>query len=107
MLQNVGESIPLLPDLLDAECEVVSKQVQDTVFLSDLTTFLTPHLGDVGFAGCKVFTTHKRIEIIIRASLSREVLGERGSRLRSLAESIRSRYSSPAENIQLFVERVC
>merc|ERR1712203_757221 len=47
-----------------------------------------------------------RTEIIIRATRTREVLGEKGRRIRELTSVVQKRYGFPENSVELFAERV-
>merc|ERR1712110_1033278 len=47
-----------------------------------------------------------RTEIIIRATRTREVLGEKGRRIRELTAVVQKRYAFPENSVELFAERV-
>merc|ERR1711981_926737 len=47
-----------------------------------------------------------RTEIIIRATRTREVLGDKGRRIRELAALVQKRYGFPENSVELFAERV-
>merc|ERR1712196_173505 len=59
------------------------KFVADGVFYSELNEFLQRTLAEDGFSGAEVRVTPIRTEIIIRATRTREVLGEKGRRIRA------------------------
>merc|ERR1712217_529695 len=62
-------------------------------------------MGD-GYAGVEVRVTPIRTEIIIRATRTREVLGEKGRRIRELTAVVQKRYGFPENSVELFAERV-
>merc|ERR1711981_805735 len=47
-----------------------------------------------------------RTEIIIRATRTREVLGDKGRRIRELAALVQKRFRFPENSVELFAERV-
>lgn len=47
-----------------------------------------------------------RTEIIIRATRTREVLGEKGRRIRELTSLVQKRFGFPPDSVELFAERV-
>merc|ERR1719169_45735 len=68
------------------------KFVADGVFFAELNQFLMRTLAEDGYAGVEVRVTPIRTEIIIRATRTREVLGEKGRRIRELtAERVENR----------------
>merc|ERR1712194_346391 len=82
------------------------KFVNDGVFFAELNEFLTRELGEDGYAGAEVRVTPIRTEIIVRATRTREVLGEKGRRIRELTAVVQKRYGFPENSVELFAERV-
>jgi small subunit ribosomal protein S3e len=82
------------------------KFVADGVFYAELNEFLMRTLAEDGYAGVEVRVTPIRTEIIIRATRTREVLGEKGRRIRELTAVVQKRYNFPDNSVELFAERV-
>ena len=82
------------------------KFVADGVFYSELNEFLQRTLAEDGFSGAEVRVTPIRTEIIIRATRTREVLGEKGRRIRELTAVVQKRFGFPENSVELFAERV-
>eukprot|EP00930_Biecheleria_cincta_P015288 TRINITY_DN127_c0_g1_i5.p1 TRINITY_DN127_c0_g1~~TRINITY_DN127_c0_g1_i5.p1 ORF type:complete len:237 (+),score=59.34 TRINITY_DN127_c0_g1_i5:79-789(+) len=82
------------------------KFVADGVFNAELNEFLARTLGEDGYAGVEVRVTPIRTEIIIRATRTREVLGEKGRRIRELTALVQKRFGFPENSVELFAERV-
>jgi small subunit ribosomal protein S3e len=82
------------------------KFVQDGVFYAELNEFLQNELGEDGYAGVEVRNTPMRTEIIIRATRTQNVLGEKGRRIRELASQVQKRFNFPEGNVELYAERV-
>merc|ERR1712066_770843 len=82
------------------------KFVNDGVFYSELNEFLTRVLGEDGYAGVEIRVTPIRTEIIVRATRTREVLGDKGRRIRELTSVVQKRYGFPENSVELFAERV-
>jgi len=82
------------------------KFVADGVFYAELNEFLQRTLAEDGYAGVEVRVTPIRTEIIIRATRTREVLGEKGRRIRELTALVQKRYGFPENSVELFAERV-
>jgi len=82
------------------------KFVADGVFYAGLNEFLMRTLAEDGYAGVEVRVTPIRTEIIIRATRTREVLGEKGRRIRELTAVVQKRYGFPENSVELFAERV-
>merc|ERR1719389_1539202 len=82
------------------------KFVADGVFYAELNEFLQRTLAEDGYAGVEVRVTPIRTEIIIRATRTREVLGEKGRRIRELTAVVQKRFRFPENSVELFAERV-
>eukprot|EP00747_Dinoflagellata_sp_TGD_P104797 gnl/TRDRNA2_/TRDRNA2_169351_c0_seq15.p1 gnl/TRDRNA2_/TRDRNA2_169351_c0~~gnl/TRDRNA2_/TRDRNA2_169351_c0_seq15.p1 ORF type:complete len:234 (+),score=58.76 gnl/TRDRNA2_/TRDRNA2_169351_c0_seq15:92-793(+) len=82
------------------------KFVADGVFYAELNEFLTRELSEDGYAGVEVRVTPIRTEIIIKATRTREVLGEKGRRIRELTAVVQKRFGFPENSVELFAERV-
>jgi len=82
------------------------KFVADGVFYAELNEFLQNELGEDGYAGVEVRVTPLRTEIIIRATRTQNVLGEKGRRIRELTSLVQKRFQFPEGNVELYAERV-
>jgi small subunit ribosomal protein S3e len=82
------------------------KFVQDGVFYAELNEFLMRELAEEGYAGVEVRATPIRTEIIIRATQTQNVLGDKGRRIRELTSVVQKRFSFPEGGVELYAERV-
>ena len=82
------------------------KFVRDGVFHAELYEFLKRELAEDGFAGVEHRVTPQRTEIVSRATKTKEVLGEKGRRIRELTSCVQKRFRYPENGVQLYVERV-
>jgi len=82
------------------------KFVADGVFRAELGEFFTRELSEEGYSGCEVRVTHARTEIIIRATHTQEVLGEKGRRIRELTSLVQKRFKFPEGSLELYAEKV-
>jgi ribosomal protein uS3 len=82
------------------------KFIADGVFYAELNEFLTRTLAEDGYSGVEVRVTPIRTDIIIRATRTREVLGEKGRRIRELTALVQRRFGFPENSVELFAERV-
>jgi len=82
------------------------KFVADGVFYSELNELLTRELSEDGYAGVEVRTTPIRTEIIIRATRTQSVLGEKGQRIRELTSVVQKRFDFADNAVELYAERV-
>jgi small subunit ribosomal protein S3e len=88
---------------------VVSKKrkfVADGVFYAELNEFLQRELSADGYAGVEVRVTPARTEIIIRATKTQAVLGEKGRRIRELTSIVQKRFAFPENTVELYAEKV-
>jgi len=82
------------------------KFVADGVFYAELNELLTRELAEDGFAGVEVRVTPMRTEIIIRATRTQSVLGEKGIRIRELTSVVQKRFNFAEGAVELYAERV-
>jgi len=83
------------------------KFVADGVFYAELNEFLQRELGEDGYSGVEVRVTPVRTEIIISATRTQNVLGEKGRRIRELTSLVQKRFNFPENNnVELYAERV-
>ena len=64
------------------------KFVADGVFKAELNEFLKRELAEDGYSGVEVRVTPLRTEIIILATRTQNVLGEKGRRIRELTSVV-------------------
>lgn len=67
---------------------------------AELSEFFTRELSEEGYSGCEVRVTHARTEIIIRATHTQEVLGEKGRRIRELTSLVQKRFKFPEGSVE-------
>merc|ERR1712183_1088039 len=82
------------------------KFVQDGVFKAELNEFLTRELAEDGYSGGKVRVTPSRTEIIILATRTQNVLGNKGQRIRELTSVVQKRFNYPDGAVELYAEKV-
>jgi len=82
------------------------KFVADGIFYAELNEFFQNELGEDGYAGVEVRVTPLRTEIIIRATRTQNVLGEKGRRIRELTSHVQKRFQFPEGSVELYAERV-
>merc|ERR1711916_256845 len=70
------------------------KFVADGVFYAELNEMLARELSEQNYAGVEVRVTPNRTEIIIKATHTQDVLGDRGRRIRELTAVSRSALAS-------------
>ncbi|CAG9782327.1 unnamed protein product [Diatraea saccharalis] len=82
------------------------KFVGDGVFKAELNEFLTRELAEDGYSGVEVRVTPTRSEIIIMATRTQSVLGEKGRRIRELTSVVQKRFNIPEHSVELYAEKV-
>ncbi|KAF5458763.1 hypothetical protein F2P56_022769, partial [Juglans regia] len=82
------------------------KFVADGVFFAELNEVLTRELAEDGYSGVEVRVTPMRTEIIIRATRTQNVLGEKGRRIRELTSLVQKRFKFPENSVELYAEKV-
>jgi len=82
------------------------KFVADGVFYSELNELLQRELAEDGYSGVEVRVTPTRTEIIIKATKTKNVLGEKGRRIRELTTVVQKRFSFAEGTVELYAERV-
>jgi small subunit ribosomal protein S3e len=82
------------------------KFVADGIFFAELNEFLSRELAEQGYSGVEVRVTPTRTEVIIRATRTKEVLGEKGRRIRELTSVVQKRFNFNPGTVELFAERV-
>jgi small subunit ribosomal protein S3e len=71
-----------------------------------LNEFFVRELAAEGYSGVEVRVTPARTEIIIRATRTQDVLGEKGRRIRELTSLVQKRFNFPEGTVELYAEKV-
>merc|ERR1711924_339524 len=82
------------------------KFVADGVFYAELNELLVRELAEDGYSGVEVRQPPARHEIIIRATRTQNVLGEKGRRIRELTAVVQKRFGFPPGSVELYAEKV-
>jgi len=82
------------------------KFIADGLFYAELDELLQRELSEEGFSGVEVRVTPNRTEIIIRAVRTKDVLGEKGKRIRELTAIVEKRFGFSEGAVQLYAEKV-
>mmetsp|Transcript_9122 Transcript_9122/g.13680 ORF Transcript_9122/g.13680 Transcript_9122/m.13680 type:complete len:229 (-) Transcript_9122:34-720(-) len=82
------------------------KFVADGVFYAELNELLTRELAEAGYSGVEVRVTPMRTEIIIRATRTMLVLGEKGQRIRELTSVVQKRFNFADGTVELYAEKI-
>lgn len=89
-----------------AQISKKKKFVADGVLFAELNELLTRELAEEGYSGVEVRVTPSKTEVVIRATRTQSVLGERGRRIRELTAVVQKRFAYPENSVELFVEKV-
>jgi len=76
------------------------------VFFAELNEMLVRELAEDGYSGVEVRVTPLRTEIIIRATRTANVLGEKGRRIRELTSLVQRRFGFAEGTVELYAEKV-
>lgn len=82
------------------------KFVQDGIFKAELNNFLMKELAEDGYSGVEVRKTPTRTEVIIMATRTQNVLGEKGRRIRELTSVVQKRFGYAEGTVELYAEKV-
>lgn len=122
MLVTEENAIVFAEGLQRASCTHTNGQLNN--FEIGSNEFFTRELGSEGYSGCDVRVTYARtevhciaiqsgcslshtcIQIIIRATHTQEVLGEKGRRIRDLTALVQKRFKYPENLLELYAEKV-
>ena len=80
--------------------------VADGMFKAELDSFFAKELAEEGYSGVEVRVTPQRTEIIVQATRTQEVLGEKGRRIRELTALIQRRFNFKEGTVELYAEKV-
>jgi ribosomal protein uS3 len=82
------------------------KFVADGVFYSEINELFCKELAEIGYSGVEVRVTAICTEIIILATRTQDVLGEKGQRIRELTSVVQKRFNFPEGGVKLLANRV-
>ena len=71
------------------------------VFKAELNNFFTKELAEDGYSGVEVRVTPTRTEIIILATKTQQVLGEKGRRIRELTSVVQKRFNFDDDSVEV------
>jgi len=94
---------------MEEELKQVSKKrkfVADGVFKAELNAFFTRELAEDGYSGVEVRVTPAMTEIIVMATRTQAVLGEKARRIRELTSVIQKRFGFKEGAVELYAEKV-
>ena len=76
------------------------------MFFAELNEMLVRELAEDGYSGVEVRVTPMKTEIIIRATRTANVLGEKGRRIRELTSLVQRRFGFAEGTVELYAEKV-
>merc|ERR1711974_196368 len=102
----MGLSGPFFQERTMATVNVSKKRkfVADGIFKAELNRLLTEELAEDGYSGVEVRVTPTRTEIIIMATRTQNVLGEKGRRIKELTSAVQKRFNFPEGSVELYAE---
>ena len=71
-----------------------------------MNDYLAKELSEHGYSKCEVRVTPTRTEVIIHATKTQEVVGEKGKRIKELTALIEKRFKFPKGTVRIFAEKV-
>ena len=80
--------------------------IKGTVYSSNWNNVYYRELAEDGYSGVEVRTTPGKTEIIIMATRTQNVLGEKGKRIRELTAVVQKRFNFPEGSVELYAEKV-
>ena len=80
--------------------------VADGIFYAELNSLLSRELAEEGYSGVEVRVAPNKTQIIIKATRTRGVLGEKGQRIHELTSVIEKRFKFKPNQVDLYAERV-
>merc|ERR1711943_118089 len=102
----MGPFYEVNPVKMAAQISKKRKFVADGVFKAELNEFLKRELAEDGYSGVEVRVTPLRTEIIILATRTQNVLGEKGRRIRELTSVVQKRWNFAENSVELYAEKV-
>ena len=82
------------------------KFVADGIFYAELNELLIRELAEEGYAGVEVRVTPTRTSIVIKATRTKNVLGDKGRRIHELTSAVQKRFNFPDGTVELYAMRV-
>lgn len=76
-----------------ADCSQKKKVVANGLFKAEIDEFLRRELAEDGYSGVEVRKSMRKFEIIISATRTQQVLGEKSRRIRELTSVVAKRFN--------------
>ena len=81
------------------------RPVQHPAFEEELDVFLQSHLAGAGYVGAVTDLVASGVQIVIKTTRTKAVLGEKGRRIRGTQEPVARRFQLPLDGVELFTEK--
>jgi len=82
------------------------KFIADGLLFSELNEFFLKELSEDGYSGLQIRVTPQRTEVLIYCTKTKNVLGEKGRRIRELTAVVQNRFHFEPGKVELYSERV-
>ena len=79
----------------------VRKAIDEGLFKAELNNLLTKELAEDGYSGVEVRRAPARTEVIILATRTQNVLGDRGKRIRELTSLVQKKFGKTAGTVEV------
>lgn len=89
-----------------ADLSQKKKIVANGMFKAEIDEFLRRELAEDGYSGVEVRKASRRFEIIISATRTQQVLGEKSRRIRELTSVVSKRFNCDDNTIEMYAEKV-
>jgi small subunit ribosomal protein S3e len=82
------------------------KIVADGVFQAELNHFFQKELAEDGYTGLEVRVGGSKTEIILQATKTNNILGEKGRRIRELTSFVQRRFGLGENEVEIYADKV-
>ena len=82
------------------------KFVREGLFYAELNELLKRELAEDGYSGVEVRVTPRKTKIIIKATRTQNVLGDKGIRIRQLKSVVSKRFNFGEGEVELYAEKI-
>uniref|UniRef100_A0A2I2ZGZ5 KH type-2 domain-containing protein n=1 Tax=Gorilla gorilla gorilla TaxID=9595 RepID=A0A2I2ZGZ5_GORGO len=104
--RHKNDTVPFLSVEHGGKIAIQISKKRKFVTDAQMNEFLTQELAEDGYSGVEMRVTPTRTEIIILATRTQNVLGEKGRRIRELTAVVQKRFGFPEGSVELYAEKV-
>uniref|UniRef100_A0A2I2ZVN3 KH type-2 domain-containing protein n=1 Tax=Gorilla gorilla gorilla TaxID=9595 RepID=A0A2I2ZVN3_GORGO len=104
--RHKNDTVPFLSVEHGGKIAIQISKKRKFVTDAQMNEFLTQELAEDGYSGVEMRVTPTRTEIIILATRTQNVLGEKGRRIQELTAVVQKRFGSPEGSVELYAEKV-